>query len=160
MLRCLALLIVILLFSQSAAFGKDCVPTQMTMGFFDLALIKASYPDSDPDWFKEEKQLNKQLELLDKSTTNSPTKQAVIDAKLFSIKKRINEVKQAIGGHPTRAMRVINYAVCLVGKEKNLDLVVDLASVGWGESFLRAHGEDISDEVMLKVKELHSRLER
>lgn len=140
---------------------KTASPQTVKIGYFNLALVKASFPEaagSESLKNQAEGQLRRDVEagnkaLLKAQEEKKPEEeikkmqkdmQAEINAKTQALFQLV-QTQNAI------ANQTIHQAVNSVAKEKGLDIIVDANSVYSGGDKLVSGGEDITDSVIKKL---------
>jgi Skp family chaperone for outer membrane proteins len=144
------------------AFAAGAAATiSVKIGYFNLALVKASYPEaagSETLRVQAENQLRRDVEegnkRLQKAQEDKKPKeelekmaqqlQTEINAKQRALIELVQTQKQI-------ADQTIATAVAQVAKEKSLDLVVDGAGVFSGGDKIVSSGEDITDSIVKKL---------
>ncbi len=152
------------LFSFAAApsyAAATASSVSVKIGYFNLALVKASYPEaagSETLRVQAENQLrrdveegNKQLQKLQED--KKPKEE--IEKKAQQLQTEINAKQRALIELVQTQQQIANQqiasAVAQVAKEKGLDLVVDGAGVFSGGDKIVSSGEDITDAIVKKL---------
>lgn len=144
------------------AAEKTANPTSVKIGYFNLALVKASYPEaagSETLRTTAEGQLRKDVEdgnkMLQKAQEDKKPKEE-IEKMARDLQTQINAKQQAliqlVQTQVAIATQNIAQAVNNVAKDKSLDLVVDGAGVFAGGDKIVASGVDITEDVISKLK--------
>lgn len=153
---------VLLSFAAAPAFAAASASSvSVKIGYFNLALVKASYPEaagSESLRVQAENQLrrdveegNKQLQKLQEE--KKPKEE--LEKKAQQLQTEINAKQRAlielVQTQQQLANQQIATAVATVAKEKGLDLVVDGAGVFSGGDKIVTSGEDITDAIVKKL---------
>ncbi len=136
-------------------------PVSLKLGYFNLALVKASFPEaagSETLRVQAENMLRQNVEegnkMLQKMQTDSKAKEDIEKA-ARQLQTEINAKQQAliqlVQTQQAIANQSIAQAVSSVAKEKGLDLVVDGAGVFAGGEKIVNNGEDITDAIVKKL---------
>ncbi|HEY9792215.1 MAG TPA: OmpH family outer membrane protein [Candidatus Obscuribacterales bacterium] len=136
-------------------------PTSVKFGYFNLALVKASYPEaagSEALRVQAENQLRANVEAgnsaLKKMQDEKKSKEEIEKA-ARDLQTQINAQQQAliqlVQTNSAQATQAIAQAVAAVAKEKSLDVVVDGAGVFAGGEKLVNNGEDITEAIVKKL---------
>lgn len=154
--------LVLVSFACSPAFAAGAAASvSVKIGYFNLALVKASYPEaagSETLRVQAENQLrrdvedgNKQLQKL--QDEKKPKEE--IEKKAQQLQTEINAKQRALIELVQTQQQIANQqiasAVAQVAKEKGLDLVVDGAGVFSGGDKIVTSGEDITDAIVKKL---------
>lgn len=147
--------------AEPAANKQPAQSVSVKMGYFNLILVKAAFPESAASTALEEKakemlrraveDANKQL--TDMQTANKPKDE--IEKKKDQLQIEISAKQQALmqllSANAAEANRAIAGAVGNVAKEKGLDVVIDGAGIfAGGEKFISS-GEDVTDAIIKKL---------
>ena len=136
-------------------------PTSVKFGYFNLALVKASYPEaagSEQLRVTAENQLrtkveegNRQLQKMGED--KKPKEEIEKAARDFqtSINAQQSALIQLVQTNSAMATQAIAQAVANVAKDKGLDVVVDGAGVFAGGEKLVNNGEDITEAIVKKL---------
>lgn len=145
----------------SFAQGKTASAQTVKIGYFNLGLVKASYPESaGSESLKNqaEGQLRREME-----AGNAALRKAQEEKKSEEeIKKLQKELQQEISAKAQAlsqlvrtqnaiATQAIIQAVNSVAKEKGLDIIVDAEAIYSGGDKVLSGGEDITDAVVKKL---------
>jgi Skp family chaperone for outer membrane proteins len=133
-------------------------PTSVKFGYFNLALVKASYPEaagSEALRVTAENQLRRDVEegnkRLQKAQEDKKSKEE-IEKLARDMQSEINAKQtaliQLVQAQTAQATQNIAAAVARVSKEKGLDVVVDGAAVFAGGEKLVNNGEDITEAIV------------
>lgn len=136
-------------------------PVSVKFGYFNLALVKASYPEaagSEALRVQAENQLRSDVEKgneqLKKMQDEKKPKEEIEKA-ARDLQTQINAKQQAliqlVQTQSAMATQAIATAVSQVAKEKGVDVVVDGAGVFAGGERLVNNGEDITEAVIKKL---------
>lgn len=136
-------------------------PVSLKLGYFNLALVKASFPEaagSETLRVQAENMLRQNVEegnkMLQKMQTDNKPKEDIEKA-ARQLQTEINAKQQAliqlVQTQQAIANQSIAQAVSSVAKEKGLDLVVDGAGVFAGGEKIVNNGEDITDSIVKKL---------
>lgn len=136
-------------------------PTSVKFGYFNLALVKASYPEaagSEALRVRAENQLREDVErgneALKKMQDDKKPKEEIEKA-ARDLQTQINAKQQAliqlVQTQSAQATQAIATAVAQVAKDKGLDVVVDGAGVFAGGEKLVNNGEDITQAIVSKL---------
>jgi Skp family chaperone for outer membrane proteins len=137
-------------------------PTSVKFGYFNLALVKASYPEaagSEQLRVSAENQLRADVEagnkMLAKMQEDKKPKEEIEKA-ARDLQTQINAKQQAliqlVQTQSAIATQAIAQAVAQVAKDKGLDVVVDGAGVFAGGEKLVNNGEDITEAIVKKLQ--------
>lgn len=139
-----------------AAGSATSVPVKI--GYFNLALVKASYPESagsEALRVSAENQLRRDVEDGNKSLTkmqDDKKPKEEIEKRAQQLQIEINAKQRAlielVQNQQQMANQQIATAVARVAKEKGLDVVVDGAGVYSGGDKIVSSGEDITDALV------------
>jgi len=141
---------------------KAATPTPVKIGYFNLALVKASYPEaagSETLRNNAEAMLRRDVEegnkRLQKAQEDKKPKEE-IEKMARDLQTEINAKQQAliqlVQTQAAVATQNIAQAVNNVARDKGLDLVVDGAGVFAGGDKIVTNGMDITDEVVKKLQ--------
>jgi Skp family chaperone for outer membrane proteins len=141
---------------------KMAQPLQVKVGYFNLALVKASYPEaagSDMLKTQAENQLRRDVDegnkRLRKAEDDKKPKEE-IERMARDLQAEINAKQQALiqllQTQAAIANQNIAQAVASVAKDRNLDLVVDGASIFAGGDKIVKDGEDITEAVVKRLQ--------
>jgi Skp family chaperone for outer membrane proteins len=145
----------------NAASGNAAQPVSAKLGYFNLQMVKASYPEAAAVNSLEEKakemlrhnveEGNKQLQEMQKA--GKPKEE--IEKKQHELQTAIAAQQQALGqllsSNSIEANRAIAQAAVAVAKDKGLDVVIDGAGIfAGGEKFIN-NGEDVTDAVIKRL---------
>lgn len=136
-------------------------PTSVKFGYFNLALVKASYPEAaggEALRSQAENQLRRDVEAgnqrLQKAQEEKKPKEEIEKMARdlqAEINAKQNALIQLVQTQTTMANQNIGAAVASVSKERGLDVVVDTAGIfAGGEKFVNS-GEDITEAVVKKL---------
>lgn len=156
-----ALLVLLSSISAPAFAQKSASPTTLKIGYFNLALAKASYPEaagSESLRTQAENQLRRDVEegnkSLQKAQEDKKPKEE-LEKMARDLQTTINAKQQAliqlVQTQAAIATQNIAQAVNAVAREKSLDLVVDGAGVFAGGDKIVNSGEDITEAVIKKL---------
>ena len=135
--------------------------TQVKFGYFNLALVKASFPEaagSESLRVQAENQLrndvergNEQLKKLqDEKKPKEDIEKAARDLQV-QINAKQQALIQLVQTQSATATQAIASAVAQVAKDKGLDVVVDGAGVFAGGDRLVNNGEDITEAIVKRL---------
>lgn len=135
--------------------------TSVKFGYFNLALVKASYPEAaggEALRSQAENQLRRDVEAgnqrLQKAQEEKKPKEEIEKMARdlqAEINAKQNALIQLVQTQTTMANQNIGAAVASVSKERGLDVVVDTAGIfAGGEKFVNS-GEDITEAVVKKL---------
>jgi Skp family chaperone for outer membrane proteins len=137
-------------------------PTSVKFGYFNLALVKASYPEaagSEALRVSAENQLRADVEKGNESLKKMQDEhkpKEEIEKAAKDLQTQINAKQQAliqlVQTQSSMATQAIASAVAQVAKEKGLDVVVDGAGVFAGGERLVNNGEDITEALVKKLQ--------
>ncbi len=158
---CAALLVAVSGLSTPAFAQKSAQQTSVKIGYFNLALVKASYPEAAGSELlrtQAENQLRRDVEegnkRLQKAQEEKKPKEE-LEKMARDLQTEINAKQQAliqlVQTQAAIATQNIAQAVNMVAKEKSLDLVVDGAGVFAGGDKIVNNGEDITEAVVKKL---------
>jgi Skp family chaperone for outer membrane proteins len=144
-----------------ALAASSAQPVSVKFGYFNLALVKASYPEaagSEALRVQAENQLRADVEKgnesLKKMQDEKKSKEEIEKA-AHELQTQINAKQQAliqlVQTQSAMATQAIATAVSQVAKEKGVDVVVDGAGVFAGGERLVNNGEDITEAVIKKL---------
>ncbi|MBX9687852.1 MAG: OmpH family outer membrane protein [Candidatus Obscuribacterales bacterium] len=160
-LRLLAVLLLGAVISPSAMAAGPAQSVPIKMGYFNLALVKASYPEaagSETLRIQAENMLRRDVEegnkaLVKLQEEKKPKEE--IEKKASQLQIEINSKQRAlielVQTQTQTANQQIASAVAQVAKEKGLDVVVDGAGVFSGGDKIVSSGEDITDAVVKRL---------
>jgi Skp family chaperone for outer membrane proteins len=141
--------------------ANSAQPTSVKFGYFNLALVKASYPEaagSEALRVSAENQLRADVEEGNKrlqKMQEDKKEKAEIEKAARDLQTEINAKQQAlirlVQTQSAMATQAIAGAVAGVAKEKQLDVVVDGAGVFAGGEKLVNNGEDITEAIVKKL---------
>jgi Skp family chaperone for outer membrane proteins len=136
-------------------------PTSVKFGYFNLALVKASYPEaagSEALRVRAENQLRQDVEAGNESLKKLQDEKKSteeIQKAARELQTQINAKQQAliqlVQTQSAQATQSIATAVATVAKDKGLDVVVDGAGVFAGGEKLVNNGEDITEAIVRKL---------
>lgn len=160
---CAALALVAMTSASLPAFAqKSATATSLKIGYFNLALVKASYPEaagSETLRTNAENMLRRDVEegnkRLQKAQEDKKSKEEI--SKMASdLQLEINAKQQAliqlVQSQAAMATQNIAQAVNAVARDKSLDLVVDGAGVFAGGDKIVNNGLDITQDVIKKLE--------
>ncbi|MBI4533860.1 MAG: OmpH family outer membrane protein [Candidatus Melainabacteria bacterium] len=141
---------------------KIATPTQIKIGYFNLALVKASYPEaagSETLRTNAESQLRRDVEegnkRLQKGQEEKKPREE-LEKMARELQAEINAKQQAliqlVQTQAAIATQNIAQAVNSVARDKSLDLVVDGAGVFAGGDKIVNNGLDITEEVVKRLQ--------
>lgn len=141
---------------------KSASPFQVKIGYFNLALVKASYPEaagSDTLRNNAEAMLRRDVEegnkRLQKAQEDKKPKEE-IEKMARDLQTEVNAKQQAliqlVQLQANTANQNIGQAVNNVAREKGLDLVIDGAGVFAGGDKVVTNGQDITDDVVKRLQ--------
>ncbi len=147
--------------SGPALAQKTAQPTSVKIGYFNLALVKASYPEAAGSELlrtQAEGQLRRDVEegnkRLQKAQEEKKPKEE-LEKIARDLQTEINAKQQAlvqlVQTQTAIANQNIAQAVNAVAKDKSLDLVVDGAGVYAGGDKIVNNGIDITEDVVKKL---------
>jgi Skp family chaperone for outer membrane proteins len=153
--------IVSLMATVPAFAAGSAQPVSVKFGYFNLALVKASYPEaagSEALRVQAENQLRADVEKgnesLKKMQDEKKPKEEIEKA-AHDLQTQINAKQQAliqlVQTQSAMATQAIATAVSQVAKEKGVDVVVDGAGVFAGGERLVNNGEDITEAVIKRL---------
>lgn len=145
-----------------ASAQKAATPASVKIGYFNLALVKASYPEaagSETLRNNAEAMLRRDVEegnkRLQKAQEDKKPKEE-IEKMARDLQAEINAKQQAliqlVQTQAAIATQNIAQAVNAVARDKGLDLVVDGAGVFAGGDKIVNNGVDITDEVVKRLQ--------
>ncbi len=157
-----AVLSAILSLAAPAAMAAGSATTiNAKVGYFNLALVKASYPESagsEALRVQAENQLRRDVEEGNKrlqKAQEEKKEKAEVEKMAQQLQTEINAKQRALIELVQTQQQIANQqiasAVAQVAKEKGLDLVVDGAGVYSGGDKIIASGEDITDALVKKL---------
>jgi len=161
-------LAVLLSFATSPVLAANSANSMsVKVGYFNLALVKASYPESagsEALRTQAESQLRRDVEAgnsrLQKSQEEKKPKEE-IEKMAQQLQVEINAKQHAlieiVQNSTQSANQQIAMAVAQVAKDKGLDVVVDGAGVYSGGDKIVSSGEDITDSVVKRLSPLAAR---
>ncbi len=140
---------------------KSASPVSLKVGYFNLALVKASYPEAagaETLRTQAENELREFVrrgnESLQKAQEEKKPKEE-LDKMARDLQLQINAQQQAliqlVQTQNAIATQNIAQVVNAVAKEKNLDLVIDGAGVYAGGDKIVNNGVDITEDIVKKV---------
>lgn len=146
-------------FAAAPSFAAGAATSvSVKIGYFNLALVKASYPESagsETLRVQAENQLRRDVEEGNKSLSKLQEEKKPkeeIEKKAQQLQTEINAKQRAlielVQTQQQLANQQIATAVARVAKEKGLDLVVDGAGVFSGGDKIVSSGEDITDAIV------------
>ena len=153
---------VLLSFAAAPAFAAGAASSvSVKIGYFNLALVKASYPESagsETLRVQAENQLRRDVEegnkRLQKLQEDKKPKEEV-EKMAQNLQVEINAKQRAlielVQTQQQMANQQIASVVAQVAKEKGLDLVLDGAGVYSGGDKIVSSGEDITDSIVKKL---------
>jgi len=158
---CAALAIALASAFTPAFAQKSATATSVKIGYFNLALVKASYPEAAGSELlrtQAENQLRRDVEegnkSLQKAQEDKKPKEE-LEKMARDLQVTINAKQQAliqlVQTQAAIATQNIAQAVNAVAKDKSLDLVVDGAGVFAGGDKIVNNGEDITESVIKKL---------
>ncbi len=135
--------------------------TSVKFGYFNLALVKASYPEaagSEALRVSAENQLrrdveegNKRLQKAQEEKKEKTEIEKMARELQIEINAKQNALIQLVQTQTAMATQAIAAAVAQVSKDKGLDVVVDGAGVFAGGEKLVNSGEDITESIVKKL---------
>jgi Skp family chaperone for outer membrane proteins len=158
----LTALSVLLSFASAPAFAAGAASAvSVKIGYFNLALVKASYPESagsETLRVQAENQLRRDVEegnkRLQKAQEEKKPKEE-IEKQAQQLQVEINAKQRALIELVQNQTQIANQriagAVAAVAKEKGLDLVIDGAGVFSGGDKIVSSGEDVTDAVVKRL---------
>ncbi|MBY0360054.1 MAG: OmpH family outer membrane protein [Candidatus Obscuribacterales bacterium] len=160
-LKRLSTAIALLAFTTSSAFAATASPVSVKIGYLNLQLVKASFPEaagSETLRVQAENQLRRDVEegnkVLQKLQTDNKPKEE-IEKKARDLQTEINAKQQAliqlVQTQQAIANQTISQAVAQVAKDKGLDLVIDGSGVFVGGDKIVNNGEDITDAIVKRL---------
>jgi Skp family chaperone for outer membrane proteins len=136
--------------------------TSVKFGYFNLALVKASFPEaagSESLRVQAENQLRRDVEEGNKKlqgAQDAKKSKEEIEKMARELQVEINAKQQAlielVQRQSATATQAIAQAVAAVAKDKGLDVVVDGAAVFAGGDKIVNNGEDITSDVVKKLQ--------
>ena len=167
---CAALALTLATVGAPAFAQKSASPTNVKIGYFNLALVKASYPQaagSEALRTNAENQLREAVrqgnEELQKAQEAKKPKEE-LEQMARDLQTRINAMQQAlvqlVQTQTAVATQNIARAVNIVAQDKGLDLVVDGAGVFAGGDKIVNNGVDVTDEIVKKLTEATQQVQR
>lgn len=140
----------------------SATPTSVKFGYFNLALVKASYPEaagSEALRVQAENQLrhdveegNKRLQKMQEDKKDKTEIEKAAHDLQTEINAKQTALIQLVQTQSAMATQAIAAAVATVAKDKNLDVVVDGAGVFAGGEKLVNNGEDITEAIVKKLQ--------
>lgn len=140
---------------------KAAVAKNLKVGYFNLTLLKASYPESvgsETLRIQAEEQLRREVE-----EANKRLKKAADEKKSQEeVQKLVNEIQVALTAKrqalaqllqtaTTQANDKIFQTAAVVAKEQNLDLIVDGGAVYFGGQGLLENGQDVTVDMLKRL---------
>jgi len=155
------LLVVPLVMSTPASAQKTAQAVSVKIGYFNEALVKASFPEaagSETLKATAESQLRKDLEdankriqtMQEQKKPAEDIKKAIGDAQI-SISSKQQALQELVQSQNALVRDKMVNAVNTVGREKNLDLVVNGEGLYMGGKTVLDNGTDITDDVVRKL---------
>ena len=155
------LLMVPLFTSLPVLAQKSAVPVSVKIGYFNEALVKASFPEaagSETLKAQAESQLRKDLDdankhvqqLQEQKKPADEIQKAIKDAQV-SINAKQQALAELVQSQNALVRDKIVNAVNQVGREKNLDLVINGEGLYMGGKTVLDSGTDITDDVVKKL---------
>lgn len=143
------------------ALAAAANPMSVRIGYFNLQLVKASFPEaagSETLRVQAENQLRRDVEegnkMLQKLQADNKPKEE-IEKKARDLQTEINAKQQAliqlVQTQQAIANQTIAQAVAQVAKDKGLDLVIDGSGVFAGGDKIVNNGEDITDAIVKRL---------
>ena len=143
-------------FAAAPSFAAGTATTvSVKIGYINLALVKASYPESagsEALRVQAENQLRRDVEEGNKQLTKLQEEKKPkeeLEKKAQQLQTEINAKQRALIELVQTQQQIANQqiaqAVAKVAKDKGLDMVVDGAGVFWGGDKIVSSGEDITD---------------
>jgi Skp family chaperone for outer membrane proteins len=156
-----AALAVLAAISATPAFSAPAQSVAVKIGYFNLALVKASFPEaagSEALRVQAENQLRRDVEegnkSLQKLQEDKKPKEEV-EKRASQLQTEINAKQRAlielVQTQQALANQTIAQTVAAVAKEKGLDVVVDGSGVFSGGDKIVNSGEDITDAIVRKL---------
>jgi Skp family chaperone for outer membrane proteins len=154
---CAALALLAMTNVSANAENKAATATSFKVGYFNLALVKNSFPGGNTDQMKDTAEailrngVQRANELLKKAQDEKKPKEE-IDKMLSTIQTEISAQQaafsQLIGVQQQQANQRIGQVTALVAKDKGLDLIVDGAAVFSGNQKVIDNGVDITQDIV------------
>lgn len=143
------------------AFAAAASTVSVKIGYFNLQLVKASFPEaagSETLRVQAENQLRRDVEegnkMLQKLQADNKPKEE-IEKRARDLQTEINAKQQAliqlVQTQQAIANQTIAQAVAQVAKDKGLDLVIDGSGVFAGGDKIVNSGEDITDSIVKRL---------
>lgn len=156
-----AVLIAMVGVSQPAFAQKSATPTSVKLGYFNLLLVKASYPESagsESLRTQAESQLRRDLEdankTLQKAQDDKKSKEE-LEKLARDLQSGINAKNQALTQLVQTQLAIANQniaqAVNTIAHDRGLDLVVDSSTILAGGDKLVNNGVDVTEDVIKKL---------
>ncbi len=156
-----AALAVLAAISAAPAFSAPAQSVAVKIGYFNLALVKASFPEaagSEALRVQAENQLRRDVEEGNKSLQKlqeDKKPKEEIEKRAQQLQTEINAKQRAlielVQTQQALANQTIAQTVAAVAKEKGLDVVVDGSGVFSGGDKIVNSGEDITDAIVKKL---------
>lgn len=154
------LLVLPLTILSPALAQKSAVPVSVKIGYFNEALVKASFPaaagsetlkaTAESQLRKDLEDANKRIQTMQDAKKPADDIKAIQDAQI-SISAKQQALQELVQSQNALVRDQIVNAVNAVGREKNLDLVVNGEGLYMGGKTVLDSGTDITDEVVKKL---------
>jgi Skp family chaperone for outer membrane proteins len=154
---CAALALLAMTNVSANAENKAATPTNVKIGYFNLALVKAAYPGGNTDNMRNTAEqilrndVQRGNELLKKAQDDKKPKEE-IEKMASQIQTEINAqqaaLAQLVASQTQQANQTIAQVVASVAKDKGLDMVVDGQGVFAGGQKVIENGVDITTELV------------
>ncbi len=154
-------IVVSLCFCAQGRAEKPAVARNIKVGYFNLTLVKASYPESvgsetlrvqaEEQLRREVEEANKRLQKASEEKKSQEELQKLANDIQLSLNAKRQALAQLIQTAATQANDKIFQTAALVAKENNLDLIVDGAGVYFGGQGLLESGQDVTKDVLKRL---------
>jgi Skp family chaperone for outer membrane proteins len=151
-------LAILLLFSGLPAFAKTANPVSVKIGYFNLALVKNSYPEgagteslrtSAEDQLKRDlDEANKQIQQMQESKKPQDEIQKAIRDNQLAINAKQQALAQLVQAQSVRARERILQATNQVCRDKGLDIAIDGEGIFVGGRTVLDSGVDITEDIV------------
>ncbi len=141
--------------------AKAAVQTAVKIGYFNLNLVKISYPEaagSEALRAQAECQLRKDVEDANKRISKAQEEKKApeeLQKMAKEVQAEINAKQQALAqlvqSAQSQATEKLYTAVNMVAKEKGLDVIVDGAGVFAGGKMVLENGQDVTLDIITKL---------
>jgi Skp family chaperone for outer membrane proteins len=145
-------------FSGLQAFAKTASPVSVKIGYFNLSLVKASYPEGAGTEMlrtQAESQLkadldvaNKQIQQMQEAKKSSEEIQKAIRDNQLAINAKQQALAQLVQAQSARARERILQAANQVCRDKGIDLAIDGEGLFVGGKTVLDSGVDITSDIV------------